>query len=107
MDADIKNKWVEGLRSGDYQQGRRVMFDIETNCACALGVLCEVMKLPVLEVKGNRKLYVFGSVANVNGHSIPEGYAGLEFADINRVITMNDEWRMDFDSIANYIQENY
>lgn len=49
------SKWIEALRSGDYKQGNRLLRDIEDNYCC-LGVLCEVMGVPV-EPKGSLYLY--------------------------------------------------
>lgn len=45
MNADIKSKWVEALRSGDYMQGQDYLLDIEGlegNRYCCLGVLCDL-----------------------------------------------------------------
>jgi hypothetical protein len=41
MDKEIKRKWIEALRSGDYKQGRGWLRDKEGNYCC-LGVLMEV-----------------------------------------------------------------
>lgn len=43
MDAQIKAKWVEALRSGEYKQGSGHLHDQKTDCYCCLGVLCKVM----------------------------------------------------------------
>ncbi len=40
MNADIKAKWLEALRSGEYQQGRRQLRKGDTYCC--LGVLCDL-----------------------------------------------------------------
>ena len=40
MDAEIKRKWVEALRSGNYQQGRNHLH--RDNKFCCLGVLCQI-----------------------------------------------------------------
>lgn len=42
MLKETRDKWVEALRSGDYEQGRDVLCD-EENRYCCLGVLNEVM----------------------------------------------------------------
>lgn len=41
MNQEIKAKWLEALRSGKYQQTRKVLRD--SNGYCCLGVLCDVM----------------------------------------------------------------
>lgn len=40
MDADVKGKWLEALRSGEYEQTTGALRS--TNGYCCLGVLCEV-----------------------------------------------------------------
>lgn len=41
MKQELKNKWVEALRSGDYQQGRSVLRSHDDKFCC-LGVLCDI-----------------------------------------------------------------
>ena len=40
MNPDIKQKWIEALRSGKYEQGFSVLK--KNNRYCCLGVLCEL-----------------------------------------------------------------
>jgi len=40
MKAEIKEKWLEALRSGDYEQGEGGLHKGET--FCCLGVLCDI-----------------------------------------------------------------
>lgn len=45
MNADIKKKWIEALRSGQYEQGRSYLRTEHPSGAarhCCLGVLCEL-----------------------------------------------------------------
>ena len=42
MNATIKAKWVEALRSGKYKQGIGRLYRPESNEYCCLGVLCRV-----------------------------------------------------------------
>jgi len=41
MDANLKAKWIEALRSGEYPQSRLGLRNAEG--FCCLGVLCDVM----------------------------------------------------------------
>ena len=41
MDAELKARWVEALRSGKYKQGRGVLRSLNDEFCC-LGVLCDV-----------------------------------------------------------------
>lgn len=43
MDAALKAKWVEALRSGDYRQGEGQLHNNDNDTFCCLGVLCVVM----------------------------------------------------------------
>jgi hypothetical protein len=40
MDPAVKEKWIEALRSGDYEQGKGALSIAGTYCC--LGVLCEI-----------------------------------------------------------------
>lgn len=41
MKTEIKKKWIEALRSGEYKQGRRMLKDNQGKFCC-LGVLCDI-----------------------------------------------------------------
>lgn len=43
MKADLKQKWVEALRSGEYEQADGALHDARKNSYCCLGVLCVVV----------------------------------------------------------------
>jgi hypothetical protein len=43
MDAQLKAKWVEALRSGEYKQAKGKLHDTKNDAFCCLGVLCKVM----------------------------------------------------------------
>jgi hypothetical protein len=42
MNPDIKTRWVEAIRSGDYTQGTQVLYRADTECFCCLGVLTDL-----------------------------------------------------------------
>ena len=42
MKADIKQRWIDALRSGKYEQGRGALRTGDT--FCCLGVLCDIHK---------------------------------------------------------------
>lgn len=42
MDAQLKQKWLEALRSGEYKQGKHVL-RTQQDEFCCLGVLCHVV----------------------------------------------------------------
>ena len=97
MNKQAKEKWVNALRSGKHKQGRRALRD--NGCYCCLGVLCEVSGLPY------------------NGHdSFPPvsvcDWAGLLAYNPQVLIdgkelaltTLNDDYRMSFNEIADLIE---
>jgi hypothetical protein len=43
MDAQLKAKWIEALRSGEYRQAQGSLHDQDNGGYCCLGVLCKVM----------------------------------------------------------------
>lgn len=42
LPAEFKAKWVEALRSGNYKQGKELLFKKSNNTYCCLGVACVV-----------------------------------------------------------------
>lgn len=49
MDAKVKTKWVDALRSGEYKQASGVLRD-DNDAFCCLGVLCDVAVKEGLEI---------------------------------------------------------
>jgi len=56
MNEEVKKKWVEALRSGEYEQGRCALN--REGKFCCLGVLCDVHRLEQLELKGSAPAWV-------------------------------------------------
>jgi hypothetical protein len=42
MNQDIKQRWVDALRSGEYEQGKECLHDSSDNTFCCLGVLTDL-----------------------------------------------------------------
>lgn len=42
MNEQIKQRWIEALRSGKYLQDRGVLRSVQTDGFCCLGVLCDL-----------------------------------------------------------------
>lgn len=49
MNNELKTKWVEALRSGDYAQTKGTLKyqDVTSVSYCCLGVLCDVAGIPI------------------------------------------------------------
>ena len=102
MDSEIKQNWIDALRSGDYRQG------FEHLCLegryCCLGVLASV--LPDEEV-----IFEHGAVGYVDGREDKLSLrllakVGMTSNTQNVLMEMNDDRRMDFEDISNWIEDN-
>jgi len=81
-DKILKEKWVDALNSGKYQQTTRTLSD--EYGYCCLGVLNEIR----------------GAYQNYDGIEL---LLGCDWGDL---ATMNDDKQMSFPEIASWIQEN-
>lgn len=115
MNKKIKEQWVKALRSGDYRQGRALLF--ANGCYCCLGVLCDIA--PVGRWEEDISLStntgaVFYEVDNTIGCSVPP-LGILQWADlgldpdddpVTHLVELNDHLNYDFNQIADWIEEN-
>lgn len=106
MDQELKRKWVEALRSGEYQQGNGKLCD--NGRYCCLGVLYDI-------VVGDWRVLEDGLKATQRGD--PNyvydyvGTLGLSAEAMPVLANMNDgygdfERRYTFSEIADYIEAN-
>lgn len=107
MNPEIKAKWVEALRSGEYAQTVRRLARIRggTTQYCCLGVLCEVNAEPRRQTRMEDDSYTYG--ANSTGsleYGLQEKY-GLAASDHSHLIGLNDGGAS-FLEIADYIEAN-
>lgn len=89
MNPELKKKWVDALRSGEYKQGKGILNG--ERGFCCLGVLCEVMELPK-EKDGDRFIYRFGP-NYANSLFIPDVFLstiGLTYLAANQLAGYND-----------------
>ena len=123
MNKEIAKKWVEALRSGEYEQGRRALRSGDSKYCC-LGVLCKIVEK---EVDG-RWLPVYNENGDY-GFSTPENtWAGMPGSDVDTFVngkggddyiynyayngretdlaSLNDDG-VTFDEIATLIEERY
>ena len=97
MKADLKQRWVDALRSGQYQQGFGRLHKQLSNKSyfCCLGVLCEVAIK-----EGSISWYP------ANSTHISKDCGDLLDSDIqSTLIDMNDKYRRTFLEIADYIEK--
>lgn len=118
MNKEFKQKWIDALRTGKYQQGRGVL-RTDNNCFCCLGVLCDLVdpngwrsaNLIETSVEGTdvsqeaHPFYVGEIGSAVSLPSTLRERLGLHIADVSALIRMNDSG-MPFESIAKHIEAN-
>ena len=80
MKPEIKQKWVEALRSGEYSQGKLRLYNGRSYCC--LGVLCNLY----LNEKNEDWYYLAGSGDNYycNGESERLPQYVMDWAELNR-----------------------
>lgn len=107
MNPEVKEKWLQALRSGEYQQGYgQLRFGDEF---CCLGVLCDIHskeKLGVWErgdYGGNYEFLPEGVQlwAGLIGGSPDLKYNGIGYG----LTELNDESELSFKEISNLIEE--
>jgi len=107
LKPEIKSKWVEALRSGEYAQGRGAIRN--KTGFCCLGVLCDVLGAtwgPVHDpVLGIRAATLFGQRQCGALTATALEVIGLEHDVQARLITMNDCLKSTFAEIADMIEE--
>lgn len=97
MDAALKAKWVEALRSGKYAQGSGVL-KISTSFCC-LGVLCDIQA-------GDWDAITKDLGGSLYTEKLPKRLAaGLTADQRAKLARMNDEG-IHFPEIADYIEQN-
>lgn len=118
MDFELKRTWLDALRGGKYEQGLGMLAC--NNQFCCLGVLCDIIskeigstKVEVLQVEA---FDADGALARVNqtcydgaAYMISlrlRAIAQITRQEAARLAKMNDEERMSFDQIADYIEEH-
>ena len=131
MNAEVKQQWVEALRSGKYQQGTAALRKHKDgqDQYCCLGVLCDLYTKAFPDAAGRWDRVVEDGVVpfcvlDTDGmehwqHEVltpaVREWAGLEtgdpiltFADDRFCVsTLNDDERLDFNAIANLIEEQF
>jgi hypothetical protein len=100
MDAQLKARWVEALRSGEYTQERYSIGNKRRGCLCCLGVGAVVAKPSIdLQSTDDAVRLLFGDAGwdESNG-----GYCDTVMSLVN----MNDTEDKSFAEIADYIEAN-
>jgi hypothetical protein len=115
MKEKIKDRWVEALRSGKYNQGTYQLHNVEHNKYCCLGVLCELAREDGIVALEKDKYF---SVKEPNDNSIlmlPKAvskWAGIStcavYSEKNRAsLAMLNDAGQSFETIANVIEDEW
>lgn len=103
MDAQLKKKWIEALRSGEYQQGVGALQ--RENSFCCLGVLCDISHAGKWERLSDGSIgYVFG--ADDDSDVVPSQLRvniGLTVEEQRHLYVRNDRGSS-FAELADYIE---
>lgn len=100
MSSDIKLRWLDALRSGNYRQAQGALqrtfspytkYDVGY---CCLGVLADIQGCD-------------WDMQHLATSRVPEKYsAGLKIEEQEKLATMNDNGKT-FSEIADYVEENF
>lgn len=114
MNPEVKVKWLEALRSGDYAQATQNLGWREPGQAspgptsyCCLGVLCDISGLGRWELRdpSHHGYWYLDEIGDLP-KEVAE-WAGLQpVVDTRYLMQLNDSGENDFHQIADYIEEN-
>lgn len=113
MNYDIKQLWIEALESGQYQQGHGQLYNPDTQCYCALGVLCQIYQEETKIghfSKNGCYYYLSGLHPDRHPDYLPDAireWAGLSYARLQHVVNWNDKQERSFSHIAVHIAETF
>lgn len=101
MNAEIKGKWVEALRSGKYQQGQGKLCTRDCKYCC-LGVLCEVLGYKT-DPDPHRPFHTYQGQSGLLPHDA-RMRSEVTSKEEGLLIDLNDTDQRDFDFIATWIE---
>ena len=111
MNQDIKDKWINALRSGEYKQGTGALKN-SNDAFCCLGVLCDLHAKETdarwVDVQEGWLASYFGSDGELPDEVIE--WAGLKLRDPvicdHFISTYNDKEGYSFDQLADLIEKH-
>lgn len=103
LNPDFKKRWIEALRSGDYEQGKNSLY--KDGKYCCLGVACVLdgISTDVIE----KRPYITGAMKPSEDLVQLSKNDISSTKDLDYVLSdMNDERGISFEGIANWIEDN-
>ena len=102
----FKKKWLDALRSGKYKKGKEMLYNIDKNTYCCLGVACVISGY-------KKELITHGEEGYIEEFKTPRIPNILIGSDdiVNTLIAKNDGGKsykraLGFKEIANWIEKN-
>lgn len=109
MNKQWKAKWIKGLLSKKYRQGRRSLrsrLTAKEDYYCCLGVICDIVNPSNWDRSELSSCYTYGNGGSYELSRYVRQKIGLTYNDMFHLIKMNDKERQDFEEIAEWIEHN-
>ncbi len=104
MDQQIKQLWVDALRSGDYKQGRLAL-RTEDDRFCVMGVLCNIHAQHYPKIAATCKVKGEYLEFCEAAPKLVIEWAQLTKGEAYGLVYKNDTNMQTFEQLANYIEE--
>lgn len=113
MIPEIKAKWIDALRSGQYEQGQRALKTPDGKFCC-LGVLCDILapgKWTATEQEDADGIllgtfdYTHWGDGEMPAYQIQEE-AGIDKEVCTKLAVMNDDDGLNFGAIADWVESH-
>lgn len=117
MNPEVRDKWIQALRSGKYQQGKSFL-NVNDETFCCLGVLCELAFEEGIVTKDFDKSFFLFSYSGFH-EVLPSqvsrwaGFNDSENPNCNphyyspTFTELNDDHQLTFEQIADIIEKNF
>lgn len=103
MTKELKQRWLDALRSGKYMQGQR--FLRQHDKYCCMGVLCDIAKIGWTKHK-NSIGTVYQCADDSKNVMYPPMTLGLSNLQMMDLAHLNDIYHKSFTEIADWIEAN-
>lgn len=104
LDAEFKTRWLAALRSGRFIQTRRDLIAVEEETC--IGHCCIAVGAAVKHNLPPDAIIPEWDYSDDDHTDIAAGFIGLGVADKKTLVEMNDRDLLDFNAIADWIEEN-
>ncbi len=89
-------KWIDALRSNEFDQGHYTLYNPSTNKYCALGVLAKITGEQITENQKHLPLRIESYLSDVD-----------YFISSSSITELNDNRNYSFNEIADYLEDMY